>query len=57
MGRRHDVSVIDERTATKCVIDQQQRHPRVLVHVRGIAADDADFFPQSAASLNDTNTS
>lgn len=51
MRGRHDVFVVDERAAAvEFTLVREHGHPRVLVHVRGHAADDPVFFAQGSAS-------
>jgi len=53
MRGRHDVFVIDERrAAVEFALVREHGHPRVLVHVRGGAADDSVFLTQRSASFN-----
>jgi len=53
MGSRHDVFVIDDRrAAVEFALVREHGHPRILVHVRGGAADDSVLLAQRSASLN-----
>lgn len=50
MGGRHDVFVVDERSAAiELALVREHGHPRVLMHVRGHAADDPVLFTQCSA--------
>jgi len=53
MGGRHDVFVIDDRRAAiEFALVREHGHPRVLVYVRGGAADNSVLLAQRSASLN-----
>lgn len=50
MGGRHDVFVVDERSAAiELALVREHGHPRVLMHVRGHAADDSVLYTQCSA--------
>lgn len=53
MCSRHDVFVIDDRrAAVEFALVREHGHPRVLVQVRGDAANDSVLLAQRSASFN-----
>jgi len=53
MRGRHDIFVIDKRRpAVEYAMVREHGHPRVLVCVRGGAADDKGFYTQRSAPFN-----
>lgn len=56
MRGRHDVFVIDDRRAAiEFALVREHGHPRVLVYVRGGAADNSVLLAQRSASLQNNN--